>query len=283
MTCRIGINQVSLIIPEAELVGIFCHIIDIFGTDTRNPLFNVEVSYIINGTLLPIFIEKSWTLYGKLCAIKSYCDSLKFEKDNTGKLTVIPIGIDKSPQTYYLKNEYINDFMIGYGHLLHILQIDPQPLQPPENYHDHFIPDDNLISQCQLIPKNKRDKNYNLNLPCYLWELPMYVNKYNEQITVDLINLFLRDCHDYDHQLLFNSNHYLRIIVRQDKPDADRYCYIYLRPISCCTFDSHKYALKSIPTSRLPCEIDFGHSAYFFHFPIIEWNNKYVEHIMTFD
>lgn len=281
MTCCININRITIDISEAELVGIFCHIIDIFGDHLTDPLFNVEVSYVRDGILLPKFKEKSWTLYSKLCAIKSYCDSLKFFRDGKDKLTVVPVGVDKLPQTYYLQNNIIDDFMIGYNNLLIILRIDAQI--DYSNYHDHFVPDFDLISQCELVIKNKENRNFLMKIPCYLWDIPMYKDKYNEQITVDLINLFLRDCHDYDHQLLFNSNYFLKILIYQDKPDADRYCYIYLQKIDRCTFDSHKNALKSIPKDRLPCEIQFANRGYFFHFPLLEWNNKYVEHIMTFD
>lgn len=279
MSCLIGINRISLTIPEAELVGIFCHIIDIFGDQLSNHLFNVEISYINNGTLLPKFPERSWTLYQKLSAIKSYCDSLKYNKDEGSRsLTVIPIGIDKLPQKYYLKEEYENDFILGYDLLTNILRVNHEPIEYL-NYQDHFEPDFILISQCKL----NKQRNYVINLPCYLWDLPMYTDKYNEQITVDLINLFLRDCHDYDHQLLFNGNTYLRIMCYQDRPDADRYCYIYIRKIAHCTFDSHKKSLSSIPKDKLPCEINFANDGYFYHFPLLEWDNKYVNHIKQFD
>lgn len=284
MSCCISINNITIDISEAELVGIFCHIIDIFGDQLTNPLFNVEVSFIKDGVLLPKFPEKSWTLYQKLCAIKIFCDSLKFlrEGDQKGELSVMPIGINKSMQKYYLHECDFEGFIIGYDNLLSILRINSE-IHYPENYRDHFVPDINLISQCKLVTTNRENRNFVMKIPCYLWDLPIYEIKYNEQITVDLINLFLRDCTDYDHQLLFNNNYYLRILIYQDKPDADRYCYGYLRKISDCTFDSHKNALKSISKDRLPCEIVFAKRGYFYHFPILEWNHKYVDHIVAID
>lgn len=282
MTCCININNITIDISEVELVGIFCHIIDIFGERLTDPLFNVEVGRVKNGILLPKFQEESWTLYQKLCSIKSYCDSLKFQdEERKCELIVTPIGICKSPQKYYLEDKLIDKFILGYDNILRILQADTRTVYS-DAYRDHFAPDFKLISQCQLVTKNKNNRIFTMKIPCYLWDLPIYKNKYNEQISVDLINLFLRDCDGYDHQLLFTGIYYLRIFVYQDHPDSDRYCYMYLRKISDCTFDSHKTALLSVPLVRLSCEVNFATRGYFYHFPILEWNNKYVDHIIEF-
>jgi hypothetical protein len=51
MACCININHITIDISETELLGIFCHIFDIFGDHLTDPLFNVEVAYVRDGKL----------------------------------------------------------------------------------------------------------------------------------------------------------------------------------------------------------------------------------------
>lgn len=290
MSCCIQINKITYEISEAELVGIFCSIFDCFGENLSDSMFNVEISYIKGGKLLPKFLTISWTLYNKLCSIKNYCSSLKMPKDNHEILTVIPFTNKKNndkgnnEQIYYLENQYIEDFITGYSNLFEYLRVEKAYIIDKNNYVDQFIPDNEMIHLCKLVTKNKNNRNFIMDIPCYLWDLPMYsADMYTEQLIINLINLFLKDCDTYNHQLLLANNHFLKISICQDNQDSKRYCYAHIQDINRCTFDSHKKSLKSISKTKLACEIIFSKRGFFFEFPIIEWINKYVYHVIQFD
>jgi len=154
------------------------------------------------------------------------------------------------------------------------------------DYKDYWDSDIKYINKAVFIsgPNDniENTKNFKMNIPCYLWDLPIDFETYQEQHISNLINLFLTKCSEEDHKLLMLGNYYLRMLQYQDKPMSDRYVYIYLRSIENCTFESHKLSLKSIHQNKLTCEITYSKRGFFYEFSIDEWKIKHVNHIAQF-
>ena len=158
-------------------------------------------------------------------------------------------------------------------------------------YKDDFSPDLKFLSKSVLkhSPKDGicRKTRLGLSVPAYVWDMPrMKEDSFHEQITSNMISLFLRDCSDDDHQRLINSQSYLRIFLYQDAPDSNPYSYSYIRNIEECTYPSHKFSLteiKKLPGNLLPCEINFGNQGFFYYFTRKEWMTKSVDHLSSYD
>lgn len=204
---------------------------------------------------------------------------------------VIPIGGNFQRQLYYLSPNCYDGFMVCYCRLISILnysEIDDDT--STEEHHEpkiDWIADIDYINKTKFISgpsdniKNKR--NFQLGIPCYLWDLPILNDEiYMEQNVSNSVNLFLTKCTEKDHLLVLGKKHYLRILQYQDNPTSDRYVYMYLREIETCTFESHKLALKTVPKDKLACEICSSKRGFFFEFPSKECNEKNVVHINQF-
>lgn len=115
---------------------------------------------------------------------------------------------------------------------------------------------------------------------CYTWERPVN-NDPIEQLVVNLIMLFLKECTEDDHTMLLDEETYLRLWLYQD---GSPYVCAYIRSIKECTYPSHKIALLRARHSGefLPCEISSSEVGYFFAVPRHHWENKEVTFIESF-
>lgn len=295
MNCCYTINGKIFETSEAEFIGILCSILDTFLHDVP---FDVEVSCVKDCILLPE-LPRSWTLKNKLTEITTFCDKLRQTVGPTG-IEVIPLGNkDFKPKMYYIPENFIHGFMIGYAALLSLSkEFASSSNEGGANHNDTAIldyecswePDQIFINKSKFVsgPDDKiiNKRYFIMNIPCYLWDLPVDpindMDTYMEQIIVNFVNLFLSKCSQSDHELLMLKNHYLRIFQYQDKPDSDRYVYMRLQSIDDCTFKSHIESLRSVPKDRLPCELNYTKRGYFFEFPVSEWKSKRINHIMQF-
>lgn len=67
-----------------------------------------------------------------------------------------------------------------------------------------------------------------------------------EQLTIDLIALFLRDCSDQDHQHLIDTESYLRFMLCCNTPEQYPYAYGYIRDIKNCVIENQKTSIISM-------------------------------------
>jgi len=294
MSCLCAVNGIILNISEPEFIGILCSIIDTFDCNLsiNNLPFDVEVSYIKFAILFPRFNDVSWTFKNKYNEIITFYNDIKINNPLYKRLEIMPIGnIEFTTKTYYLPEKFVDGFMIGYSNLGFLLNGKPTSETVDPNYRDDWKPDLTYINKTKFIggPDHKfvNTRNFQMKIPTYLWDLPVDsiidTTMYTEQLVSNLINLFLSKCSDKDHQLLMNGNHYLRFLQYQDKPTSDRYVYGYLQAIDNCTFESHKHTLRSGPKNKLSCEVIFGERGFFYEFPMEEWKNKDVCHIIEFE
>ena len=277
-------------IDECYFMGLLCAALDTFKDDLP---FDIEVSSTKNCKLIPKYDTISWTLKTKLSEIKIICDKLK-QKTGSSYLEVFPVPTG-DPQTYYLPKQMLDGFMLGYVSLSSILtehdQENDSQENDNENFKDDWPVDPSFLNSSKFVagPDDEyvNERNFAMTIPCYLWDLEVNPTKdattFMEQTVSNMINLFLRDCSDRDHELMKTGEYYLRIFQYQDKKNADRYCYMYLRKIDDCTFQSHKDSLTSVEKSLRACEINYVRTGYFYEFPLTEWNKKCVSHLSRFE
>ena len=180
-----------------------------------------------------------------------------------------------------------NGFMAGYTSLASFLVEYDERYVINEDYKDDWPADSVFLDNSKLvIDKEFNKRNFVMSVPCYLWDLEVNSERdamtYKEQEISNFVNLFLRDCTVQDYQLMKSREYYLRIFQYQDKPQSDRYCYMYLRKIDDCTFESHKKSLRSVSVDYRACEINYSQRGYFYEFPLVEWNGQCVKHVGSF-
>lgn len=308
MSCVLTINKWSINVSESFLIGLFCSMFDTYGTNKNDFPCDVEISLFKDTISLPNFECRSWSLFKKFELIRDYCDSLKFVKESRNNTVLInksPTNSDKANKIIYYLPKVIDiiDFKKSYQSTIDILDDLIQNEKLTENCEllkNNWKPNQLVLDQAKLIQKpvnsvnpinkvnqieNKR--NFKLNVPCYLWDLPQINCDYKEEDVSTLVNLFLRDCLKSDHDLLMDHDNYLRFMIYQDKPCSDRYVYAYIRKISDCTFESHKSSLRSVVLNtnlkNLVCEVSYAQRGYFFSFPMDQWKNKFVDEINIVD
>lgn len=284
ITITIGGKLTKHLKNENELLGCICSYISLLTVFQDIP--DVEISKSIKFTKLP----------NDIISIRQSIDSLNVLYNNLQHvdkeyIEIIPLDERLTPKKFNIDPK-CEDFMMGYYELAPMIneyynmgEIDYSL------YNDEFPPDYKLLNTIKLIgtpikplPLENKNYNFHLKIPAYLWTFTQNpINTYFEQITSNLINLFIRDCSDEDHKLLLTKEYYLRFLQYQDGPNTSRYAYGYLRKISDCTYTSHKDILKLCPLNMLPCEINTASNGYFYRFPVDEWINKKVIHVQIFD
>jgi hypothetical protein len=291
----VGILGACMEVSEAYLVGTLCGMVSLFGTE---PIFDIEVSMFSKPNLLPTELTKSWTLRGNIQLIYNFYKTL-----GTGIGTVYlqahAIFSSKiaSPQKYYLAEKYHGEFMSGYVDINGLIKtyVESPNInyadEPEIDYKDDWSPDSKFLENSTLVtvPSDgvNKIKLQGLKIAAYVWDLPKITNTHQEQLTANLVGLFLRDCSNEDHIRLMDKKSYLRFHLYQDGPDTlPQYCpyvYGYIRHIDDCTYQSHKDILYSIPHDKLPCEINISKTGFFYIIASEEWKDKSIKHIERID
>lgn len=270
---------------EDQLLGCICSYLSIM--DVFQDIPDLEITARTQFTRLPI----------NLISVKESLDELQVIYNNLQKITgdsiqVIPLGLAGpilTAKSFNINPNDGNDFIDGYYMMPQMINAYfSRGNSVYSTIRDEFSPQPEFINRAKLIntPNNTpsvSDFKFHLKVPSYVWVIPKEDDIYLEQITTNLINLFLRDCSETDHNLLKTKDYYLRFLQYQDGPDTQRYVYGYLRQISNCTYSSHMKILRSCPDKYLPCEINTSTKGYFFMFPETEWMNNNVTHITMFD
>lgn len=278
-------------ITEPALVGILCSVTAACGS---SPPFDVEVSMLHTPTILPISLGRSWTLLKEISKVIEFCENLE-RKQCRNYIEVVPVGVNfhNWSKKYYFDSDDIDDFIWGFILMNQFILNPPisNKCKLPPSYKNNWTPDINFLKDSVLsaTPKDgvNADRIHGLTVPAYIWDIPKISHIYQEQLVVNMIGLFLRDCSQEDHLRLLNKTSYLRFFLYQDEPDflthSHPYVNAYIRDIDNCTFDSHIKTLKDIPKDKLPCEVNYSTRGFFWQFSLEEWTKKSIKHIELVD
>lgn len=111
----------------------------------------------------------------------------------------------------------------------------------------YFLPNKEFMTKSTFVCKSDdnyiNNRKFTMKVPCYLWDLPVddILDKEMclEEQASTYINMYLKQCSKDDSALLINKTHYLRVMQYQDGPNANRYCYMYVRDINNCTYENN--------------------------------------------
>lgn len=295
-------------VSEEYLAGMLAFMMDTF--DTKHML-NIEVSMHHEQKLIPKELGKSFNSKDNIPVIKNFILSLQKVKDIpcVEVSSIFQGKVLPEPRMYFIIEQ--EDFMSGYSNMLSIsakFVIDAKKSQekdvPVDNvntkddpeYKSDWLADESYLCKCKLIAKpgeQIKGKIRNLSPIYYVWDLPKD-NACQEQIVVNLISLFLKVCSSEEHEALMNEDKYLRFMLFQDTPDGYPYVCSYIKKIETCTYKSHRLTLMaareprqlglqdSKPERRLPCEINYSTSGFFYEFPLEDWKNKKITDLGSF-
>lgn len=273
---NITIDNEKKSISEHQLCGMLCCMVSIFK---QSPLFEINISTNNPYKILPKSFKMNWSLSDKYQEVKEFCQNLQ-KNIGTEYIEIIPLYNTKSGPSvkYNIDPIHTNDFGFGYMSIANMIRDIIN-----QEYTSHFPANIEFLNNCKLVDSN----NVKMKTPTYVWNLPKITNIPSEQLTSNLINLFLRNCSEGDHKLLMIGKYYLRFFLYQDTPDTlpNSYPYVhaYIRAINECTFNHHKETLLSISNDELPCEVNYVSRGFFFTFPYKEWLYKNVENIYMID
>lgn len=290
MTSQVGVNGFWYKIPEHTLVGVLCAFSLSPAINDNSSKLIIEVSSPRMPLILPNDLHGQWISKDKINIITNFS---KFLQEKNGSSPIITIDSHDKENKFYIEEKYHYEFLGGV-HLFDIL-LGHHNNNDNSYYHgeycigykDNWSVNQHFLQNAKLIntPKDglTLNKIHSLKVPTYLWDIKVNNDTYFEQLASNLVNLFLRDCHDEDHVRLTDGKSYLRFYLYQDTPISNPYVYAYIRNIDDCQFPSQIEALKATPTNELPCEILNGNMGYFWKFSLDDWNRKCVKHICSFD
>ena len=272
-----------------QLAGMLCYLSNTF--DLQQPL-NLEVSMLPNPKLIPRELGCSWNSIEKQAEIKEW--NLKLQEFRPVQcFSVIPLFASGNPGPeiiYYLNN--FEEFMSSYvlmGSLIKQFLAEPEEEEEvliDTEYKADWSLDPVFVKASTLVTKPGEKHNKPRQLPdfVYIWDIPSTLGIYAEQMAVNLVSLFLKECTPAEHIRFVEEPTYLRFFLYKDSPEGVSYITAYIRPISDCTYRSHKLALTEVRKNRdfLPCEINYPHGGRFFEFPRDQWVNKVITFVGSF-
>lgn len=273
--CGVGAGK-WIRMNEGTFIGFLSSLIAKHGDDIP---FDVEISIVGNLSLFP-FVG-SFTLKNRLRDVIIFCKELEQQKFPS---CLRVISIYNSVTSYYIPEQFHEDFMVGYTQLIpHFTELlTSQNQSYTMDYKDDWIPDVDYLEQSEYIGMG-HDTKQRLKIPCHIWNLPSTRDIYREQLMINLIALYLSVCSSEEHSKLLQGRSYLRFFLYQDNPNSSPYMNAYIRSIKECTYQSHKNTLENRPSDYLPCEINHGNTGFFYIFPLEEWKIKSIGHIERID
>ena len=147
-------------------------------------------------------------------------------------------------------------------------------IDPVKSLTDRFDTNIKLITTPKDNPPS--NKNFNMKVPVYGWDLPRTIHAVSgSDIALLILIRYFQVCSNEEHEQLLKGGCLWRMMQYQDSPDSNPYAYVYLRPIDQC-LPEHQKVFNSCPKDYLPAEIT-AQRGHFLWIRRSSWEKKQVK------